>query len=79
MKPLKNLSIGKKLFLSFGLLFLIILILGIFWQRGIVTLQTVDKKQNELIEVKDKLREMQVNHYKWVDALREAARKTGAF
>jgi len=79
MKPLKNLSIGKKLFLSFGLLFLIILILGIFWQRGIVTLQTVDKKQNELIEVKDKLREMQVNHYKWVDALREAARKREHF
>jgi hypothetical protein len=69
MKLLKNLSIGKQLFLSFGFLFLVILILGIFWQRGIVTLRIADQKQNELIELKDKLREMQVIHYKWVDAL----------
>ncbi|MFZ5907404.1 MAG: methyl-accepting chemotaxis protein [Nitrospirota bacterium] len=79
MNLLKNLSIGKKLFLSFGLLFLIILILGVFWQRGIVNLQTVNRNQNELIELKDKLREMQVNHYQWVDDLRETARKREQF
>jgi methyl-accepting chemotaxis protein len=79
MKLLKNLSIGKQLFLSFGFLFLVILILGIFWQRGIVTLRIADQKQNELIELKDKLREMQVIHYKWVDALRESVRKREKF
>jgi methyl-accepting chemotaxis protein len=79
MRPLKNLSIGKKLFLSFGFLFLVILILGIFWQRGIATLKTADQKQNELIELQDKLREMQVIHYKWVDTLRESVRKRELF
>ncbi|MEW6584923.1 MAG: methyl-accepting chemotaxis protein [Nitrospirota bacterium] len=79
MNPLRNLSIGKKLSLSFGFLFLLIVIAGIFWQRGIVTLKKADQKQNDLIELKEKLREMQVIHYRWVDDLREAVRKRGAF
>jgi methyl-accepting chemotaxis protein len=79
MNAFKDLSIGKKLSFSFGLLFLVILILGIFWQIGISNLKDKDQKQNNLIELKEKLREMQVVHYKWVDNLREAARKKGKF
>ncbi len=36
---IKNLSVGKKISLSFGFLFFVVLILGIFWQRGIVILE----------------------------------------
>jgi len=79
MSPFKNLSIGKKLSLSFGLLLLIVLALGIFWQRGIVVLKNIEGKKNNLIELKEKLREMQVVHYKWVDGLREAVRKKDHF
>ncbi len=79
MNSIKNLSIGKKMFLSFGLLFLVVLILGIFWQRGIVLLKDIETKKGDLIELKEKLREMQVVHYKWVDNLRETVRKKGKF
>jgi methyl-accepting chemotaxis protein len=76
---MKNLSIGKRIFISFGFLFLVILILGVFWQRGIVLLNDIERKKNNLIELKEKLREMQVVHYQWVDNLREAARKKDKF
>ena len=79
MNFIKNLSVGKKLSLSFGCLFLIILVLGIFWQRGIVVIKDIESKRNDLIELKEKLREMQVAHYHWVDSLREAVRKKGKF
>ena len=79
MNPIKNLSIGKKLSLSFGLLFLIVLLLGVFWQRGIVMLKDIEGKKTNLIELKEKLREMQVVHYHWVDHLREAVRTKGKF
>jgi methyl-accepting chemotaxis protein len=79
MNPFKDLSIGRKFFLSFGFLFLVVLILGIFWQKGLVSLKDIEHKKNNLIELKEKLREMQVVHYKWVDNLRDAARKKGKF
>lgn len=79
MNPIKNLSIGKRIFFSFGLLFLVVLILGIFWQRGIVLLKDIEGKKNNLIELKETLREMQVIHYKWVDNLREAVRGKNKF
>ncbi len=76
---IKNLSVGKKISLSFGFLFLVVLVLGIFWQRGIVILKNVEQKETNLIELKEKLREMQTVHYKWTDHLRESARKKGKF
>jgi methyl-accepting chemotaxis protein len=76
---IKNLSVGKKISLSFGFLFLVVLVLGIFWQRGIVILKDVEQKETNLIELKEKLREMQTVHYKWTDHLRESARKKGKF
>jgi methyl-accepting chemotaxis protein len=79
MDTFKNLSIGRKLSLSFGFLLVVVLILGISWQRGIVALKSVEEKKNNLIELKDKLREMQVNHYRWMDSLREAVRHRGTF
>jgi methyl-accepting chemotaxis protein len=79
MNFFNRLSIGKRISLCFGLLFIVILILGIFWQRGIDTLKAVDQKQNQLIELKEKLRDLQVIHYNWVDHLREASRKHGKF
>ena len=79
MNFFKNLTIGKKISLSFGFLFLVILILGIFWQQGIVLLKDIEGKKTNLIELKEKLREMQMVHYKWVDNLREAVRKKGKF
>src|SRR4030042_5576803 len=79
MNFVKNLSVGKKLSLSLGFLFLVILMVGILWQRGIVILKGIDSKQNDLIELKEKLREMQVVHYEWVDSLGEAVRKKGKF
>ena len=79
MNLIKDLTIGKKLFLSFGFFLLLILVLGIFWQRGIVVLKDVEEKKSDLIELKEKLREMQLIHYRWVDALREAVRKKGKF
>lgn len=75
MNLFKDLPIGKKLSLSFGFLFLVVLVLGIFWQRGLVALKDIEAKKTGLIELKEKLREMQVVHYHWVDALRETARK----
>jgi methyl-accepting chemotaxis protein len=75
MNFFKDLPIGKKLSLSFGFLFLVVLVLGIFWQRGLVTLKDIEAKKAGLVELKEKLREMQVVHYEWVDALRETARK----
>jgi methyl-accepting chemotaxis protein len=75
MNLFKDLPIGKKLSLSFGFLFLVVLVLGIFWQRGLVALKDIEAKKTGLIELKEKLREMQVVHYEWVDALRETARK----
>lgn len=74
---IKNLSVGKKISLSFGFLFLVVLVLGIFWQRGIVILKNVEQKETNLIELKEKLREMQTVHYKWTDHLRESVRKKG--
>ena len=79
MNFFKNLSIGKKIFFSFGLLFLLILILGVFWQRGLVLLKDREEKISNLIEMKEKLREMQIVHYRWVDNLREAVRKKSSF
>ena len=79
MDIFKNLTIGRKLSLSFGFLLVVVLILGISWQKGIVSLKSVEGKKNELIELKETLREMQVHHYKWVDSLREAVRKKGKF
>ena len=79
MNIFKNLTIGRKLSFSFGFLFVVILILGISWQKGIISLKSVEGKKNELIELKETLREMQVDHYKWVDSLREAVRKKGKF
>ena len=79
MDTFKNLTIGRKLSFSFGFLFVVILILGISWQQGITSLKSVEGKKNELIELKETLREMQVHHYKWVDSLREAVRKKGRF
>jgi methyl-accepting chemotaxis protein len=79
MDTFKNLTIGRRLSLSFGFLFIVVLILGISWQQGIVSLQEVEGKKNDLIELKEKLREMQVHHYRWVDSLREAVRDKGKF
>ena len=79
MDTFKNLSIGRKLSLSFGFLLIVVLILGVSWQRGIETLKSVEEKRNNLIELKDKLREMQVNHYRWTDALRDAVRHRSRF
>ncbi len=79
MNSIKNLTIGKKLSLSFGFLFLVVLVLGIFWLRGIVVLKDIEEKKSDLIELKEKLREMQVLHYRWVDAMREAVRKKSKF
>ena len=42
-------------------------------------LKDIEWKKNDLIELKEKLREMEVVHYKWVDSLREAVRKKGKF
>lgn len=74
MNLIKNLSVGKKLSFSFGFSLILILILGFFWQRGIIALKEIEGKKNNLIELKETLREMQVAHYKWVDNLRDAAR-----
>lgn len=79
MNAFKDLSIGKKLSFSFGLVFFVILILGIFWQIGISNLKDRDQRQNNMIELKEKLREMQMSHYRWVDNLREAVRRKGKF
>jgi methyl-accepting chemotaxis protein len=79
MNTFKNLSIGRKLSLSFGFLLAVVLILGISWQKGIEALKSVEEKRNHLIELKDKLREMQVNHYRWTDSLREAVRHRSRF
>lgn len=79
MDLFKHMSIGRKLSLSFGILFLVVLLLGIFWQRGIVALKEIEEKKSNLIELKEKLREMEVVHYKWVDNLREAVRLKGKF
>jgi len=79
MNFFKNLTIGKKIFFNFCFLFLLILILGIFWQKGLVLLKDLEGKKSHLIELKEKLREMQIVHYRWVDNLREAVRKKGKF
>jgi methyl-accepting chemotaxis protein len=79
MDTFKNQTIGRKLSSGFGFLFVVVLILGISWQQGIVSLKNVEAKKNDLIELKETLREMQVHHYKWVDSLREAVRKKGKF
>jgi methyl-accepting chemotaxis protein len=71
MNLFKNLSVGRKFFLSFGFIFLLVLILGIFWQRGIVAIKDIEERKNDLIELKEKLREMQLIHYRWVIDLRE--------
>ncbi len=79
MNFFKNLSLGKRIFLSFGLLFLVVVALGIFWQRGISLLRNIESNRSNLMELKEKLRGMQVVHYKWVDELRESVRKRGKF
>ncbi len=79
MTPLKNLSIGKKFTITFGSLFLIVLLLGISWNRGINSLKEIEWKRNNLIELKERLREMQLIHHRWVDTLRESVRKKEAF
>jgi methyl-accepting chemotaxis protein len=79
MNSFRNLTVGKKISLSFGLLFFVIVILGIFWQAGITNLKKEEENKSSLIELKEKLREMQVVHYNWVDDLREAARKGEKF
>ncbi len=79
MNLIKNWSVGKRISFSFGFLFIVILVLGIFWQRGIVILKDIEWKKSDLIELKENLREMQVAHYHWVDSLREAVRKKGKF
>ncbi len=75
----KKLTIGKKISFSFGLLFIVVLILGVLWQKGVSDLHDVEAKKNNLIELKEKLREMQVAHYIWVDSIREAVRKKTKF
>lgn len=79
MNFFKNLTIGKKIFFNFCFLFLAILILGIFWQQGLVFLKDFEGKKTHLIELKEKLRETQMSHYRWVDNLREAVRRKGKF
>ncbi len=79
MNMFKNLSIGKKFLLSFGFVFLIIVVLGIFWHRGVQKIKEIENKKNELIELKEKLREMQLIHYRWVLDLREAVRERRHF
>ncbi|MEW6067395.1 MAG: methyl-accepting chemotaxis protein [Nitrospirota bacterium] len=79
MDVFKHLSVGKRLSICFGILFLLILVLGIFWQRGIVYLKDIEEKKTRLIELREKLRVMQLSHYKWVDDLRAEARGTGEF
>lgn len=79
MNFIKGLSIGKKLSLSFSFFLLLILLLGIFWQRGIIALKDIEDKKADLIELKVRLHDMQLIHYRWVDALREAAREKGKF
>ena len=75
----RKLSVGNKFSITFGFILLVLLILGISWQRGIVSLQKIEGKTNELIELKEKLRELQMIHYRWVDQLREAVRKRQKF
>ncbi len=79
MNSFRNLTVGQKISFCFGLLFFVIVILGIFWQLGISSLKKDEQKKNDLIELKEKLREMQVVHYHWVDSLRDAARKHSRF
>lgn len=79
MNFFKNISIGKKFTLTFGFLFLIVLLVGISWQRGIDSLKKIEWKKNNLIELKERLREMQLIHHRWVDSLRESVRKREAF
>jgi hypothetical protein len=63
MNTFRNLTIGRRLSFSFGFLFAVVLILGISWQQGIVSLKEVEGKKNELIELKEKLRELQVGRF----------------
>ena len=56
-----------------------VLVLGFSWQNGIDNLKKIEDKQRDLIELKEKLRELQMIHYQWVDNLREAVRKRGKF
>ena len=70
----RKLSVGNKFSITFGFILIVLLILGISWQRGIVSLQEIEGKKNGLIELKEKLRELQMIHYRWVDELREAVR-----
>jgi methyl-accepting chemotaxis protein len=79
MNPFKNLSVGRKIFLSFGFVFLLVLILGVFWQRGIVNIKAIAEEKKNLIELKEKLREMQLIHYRWIIDLREAVREKERF
>lgn len=79
MNPIKRLSLGKRIFLSFGLLILVVIALGIFWQKGIFLLKNIESNKSNLMELKDKLRGMQVVHYRWVDDLRRSVGKGGNF
>jgi methyl-accepting chemotaxis protein len=79
MNFFKKLSIGNKFSLTFGFIILVVLVLGFSWQNGIDNLKKIEDKQRNLIELKEKLRELQLIHYQWVDNLREAVRKRGKF
>ncbi len=79
MNFFKKLSLGSKFSLTFGFIILVVLVLGFSWQNGIDNLKKIEDKQRDLIELKEKLRELQLIHYQWVDNLREAVRKRGKF
>ena len=72
-------TIGRKLFGSFGLLFLMVLVMGIFGQMQMATLNETKEAQIQTIKTEDRLRDMQADHYKWVDDLREAVRSKRKF
>ena len=71
--------ISHKLYFSFSLMFLLVLLLGVLWETGLKKTDRIEKEKAGLLELRADLYRMQTVHYKWVNDLVEAVRVKGDF
>ncbi len=76
---MRNMTIGKKLFLGFSAMLAIVWALGMLWQQGINRQALLDNKSKNMLELKEKLRQMQTAHYVWIQKLGNSVREGKAF
>ncbi len=72
-------KISYKLYFSFFLMLVLVVLIGLLWEKGLKKTYQIEKEKAVLLELRADLYRMQTLHYKWVNELVDAVHKKGDF